>query len=68
MPGEHLEENAAEAVDVAASIDFYPGGLLGTHVRRGPDGNAGSRQLLIASDLDRSSNSEVRDDGMTVRE
>lgn len=41
--GEHGEEHAAEAVEIAAGIDFFAAGLFGGHeVRRaGQDARAG---------------------------
>ena len=38
LTGEHLEQHAAERVDVGAGIDIgEPARLLGRHVARGPD-------------------------------
>jgi hypothetical protein len=46
--GEHLEQHAAERVDVGAPVDLLALDLLGRHVRGRADDLAGARQLRVA--------------------
>jgi len=68
MSGEHLEENASEAVDIASSVDLFARRLLRTHVGSSAYGDACSRELLVSYSLDGSSNSEIGDNGVPMRE
>ncbi len=43
---EHLQQNDAERPDVGTAVDRLPPGLLGRHVGRGPEDDAGPRGLV----------------------
>ena len=65
LAGEHLVQHAAKTVDVAASIHApLARGLLRTHVRRGPHGDARLRQPLTRGGAHRECDPEVRDHGL----
>jgi hypothetical protein len=68
MSREHLEENAAKTVDVAAPVYLSSRRLLWTHIRCGADGNARACQLLVACYFNRSSDSKISDDSVSMRE
>ncbi len=57
-PGEHLEEHAAEGVDVGACVHGLAAGLLGRHVGGGAEHDAGLGQGRLALHL---GDSEVED-------
>ena len=65
LTGEHLVEHAAEGVDVGARIDVPLGrGLLRTHVLGSAQAESALGQLLIRFARERSSDPEVRNQGM----
>ena len=69
LPGEHLEQHAAEAVDVAASVGLIlAGGLLRTDVCRRAEGGAGLGEVLGAGGDDRLGDAEIGDEGLALVE
>jgi hypothetical protein len=66
LTGQHLVDHAGEAVLIAPGVELLaPGRLLGTHVRRGPDGHPGLREALAARRVDRPRNPEIDDNGVS---
>ena len=59
--GEHLINDAAKTVDVAARIDGIAEQLLGAHVFRCPDDEPRARQRLVRPFLDGLGDAEVDD-------
>ena len=69
LPRQHLEQHAAETVDVRPCIEIGQGHrLLRAHVAGGADRLSRLRQGEAAGGADRSRNPEVRDDRMIARE
>lgn len=68
LAGQHFVQNAAEAVDVAPSVDRALGArLLRAHISRRPDGYAGSREPIVVTGLtERVGDAEIRDHSMPV--
>ena len=67
LAGQHLVEHAAESIDVASGVDGAAAGLLGAHVGRRADGEAG-RGEVAAGRLERSRDAEIGDPGVPTRE
>ena len=72
LADEHLEQDAAERVDVAARVEILePDRLLGAHVGRRSDRDAARRErlpLLAAGAADRARDPEVGDERVAVRQ
>jgi hypothetical protein len=69
LTGEHLIEDARECINVGAGVErLLAGDLFGTHVRRRPDRYAGCGQPFAARNIDRVSDSEIGNDGVTTLE
>ena len=61
IPGEHLVENAAEGIDVGASVQLARARrLLRAHVVHGADGQAGGGEPSPAGERQRARDAEVR--------
>ena len=69
LAGQRLVEHTRETVDVTAPIDLPRSRcLLGRHVRRSADGQAGLRELVAAGRADGTRDAEVRDDRVPARQ
>src|SRR6185437_3945073 len=68
LASEHLVQNTAQTVNVAASVDGAAGCLFGTHVCNSADGEAAVGELAVTIRFRDMSNSEIGDDCMAVRE
>ena len=69
LPREHLVQHAGQAVDVAARVHVAaPRRLLGAHVGRRADREAGLGQLLGAGRAQRAGDAEVGDDRLVAVE
>ena len=69
LTGEHLVEHAAERVDIGTGIEVPLGhGLLGTHVLRSADAQAGFGQPFFGFDGECLGNPEVRNEGVRSTE
>ena len=67
LSGDHLVQHAAQAVDVAPAVDSRIGHrLLGTHVRRRAERDAGARELGAAALGDRARDAEIGDERLAV--
>jgi len=67
ITGEHLVENRTQRIHVGALVDrSLTGGLLGTHVLRGSEGQSRLCQSARAGICDRERYSEIRDDCVAV--
>ena len=65
---QHLEQHAGEAVDVGAALESpLAARLLGTHVRRCPNGEAAVGQDVDPLGINDLCNPEIRQDRMLVR-
>jgi len=68
-PASNFVENAAEAVDVRPAIEVGIGHpLLGTHVGRRTEGNAGRRELSLSHGAYRARDAEIGDERLPVLE
>ena len=66
LPDQHLVENAAERVEIAAVVHvLFAVGLLGAHVSRRPHGQAGLRDTVTTGRGHGQCNAEVGDDRVT---
>ena len=62
LPGQHLVQDAAQRVEVAAAVQIaLPGRLLGAHVRGCADRDAGVGQPIAARGVHGARDAEVRD-------
>jgi hypothetical protein len=69
LTSEHLVKDAAKGIDVAPAIELpVAARLLRAHVQRGAERDAGLGQPLAAGRVERSGDSEVREDTMAARE
>ena len=69
LAGQHLVQYAAQRVQVAAPIEIVVARrLLGTHVGRCPNGDAGSRERFGPGGADGSRDAEIRDDRVAALE
>src|SRR5215471_7879657 len=69
LPRQHLVQHAAQGVDVAASVELtVAGGLLGTHVARGAERQAGFGHAVAAGGGYGQRDTEIRDQGLAIME
>jgi hypothetical protein len=62
--GEHLVRDAAQRVDVGAAVELFTGPLLGAHVDRRADDEAGAGHPVVRRGRDGAGHAEVGDHGV----
>ena len=68
FPHQHFVEHATERIDVAAAVNGIAGGLLRTHVGGRADTSAGLGERVALHRAERFPDTEVRHEGVPVRE